>query len=105
MLGRVLVLELSQRLPGSSVYSESGAINLDPNAHVGVNIQRLDADKAGALVLIAQVAIELNRPRRNAARNFTLSKPLPAPDIPGLVAAISDAVGELADGIAAMLRS
>src|SRR5262249_8414943 len=29
MLSRVLVLELSQRLPGSSVYGESGAINLD----------------------------------------------------------------------------
>jgi len=105
MLGRVLVLELSQRLPGSSVYAERGAINVDPNAHVGVNVQRLDADKAGALVLIAQVAIEFNRPRRNAARNFTLSKPLPTPNIPGLVAAISDAVGELADGIAAMLQS
>jgi uncharacterized lipoprotein YmbA len=104
MLGRVLVLELSQRLPGSSVYGESGAINIDHNAVVGVNIQRLDADKAGALILITQVAIESNRPRRNAARNFTISKPLPTPDIPGLVAAISDAVGELAEGIAAMLQ-
>ena len=104
LIGRVLVVELAQRLPSSSVYSESGAINVDPNAHVGVNIQRLDADKAGALVLIAQVAIEFNRPRRNAARNFTLSKPLPTPNIPGLVAAISDALGELADGIATLLQ-
>jgi uncharacterized protein len=104
MLGRVLVLELSQRLPGSSVYGESGAINTDPNALVGVNIQRLDADKAGSLILIAQVAIEFNRPRRNAARNVTLSRPLATPDIPGLVAAISDAMGELADGIATMLQ-
>jgi uncharacterized lipoprotein YmbA len=105
MLGRVLVLELSQRLSQSSVYSESGAINADPNATVGVNIQRLDADKAGTLILIAQVAIDFNRPRRTAARNFTISKQPPTPDIPGLVAAISDAVGELADGIATLLRS
>jgi uncharacterized lipoprotein YmbA len=104
MLGRVLVLELSQRLPGSSVYGESGAINLDENASVGVNIQRLDADRAGALILIAQVAIDFNRPRRTAARNFNISKPLPTPDVPGLVAAISDAIGELADGIAGMLQ-
>jgi uncharacterized lipoprotein YmbA len=48
MLGRVLMLELSQRLVGSSVYGESGAINTDPSALVGVNIQRLDADKAGS---------------------------------------------------------
>jgi uncharacterized lipoprotein YmbA len=105
MLGRVLVQELSQRLPQSSVYGESGAINADPNATVGVNIQRLDADKAGALILIAQVAIDFNRPRRTAGRNFTISKPLATQDIPGLVAAISDAVGELADGIAGLLRS
>src|SRR5262245_22248731 len=105
MLGRVLVLELSQRLPGSSVYSESGAISADPNASVGVNVQRLDADRAGTLILIAQVAIDFNRPKREAGRNFTISKPRATPDIPGLVAAISDAVGELADGIAALLQS
>ena len=104
LLGRILVVELSQRLPNSTVYGESGAITADHNASVGVNIQRLDADKAGALVLAAQVAIEFNRPRRMAARTFTFSKPLATPDTAGLVAAISDAVGELADGIAALLQ-
>jgi uncharacterized protein len=39
-----------------------------------------------------------------AARTFTLSRPLATQDIPGLVAAISDAMGELADGIAALLQ-
>ena len=105
MLSRMLVQDLTQRLPGSSVYGEAGAITLDYNASVGVNFQRLDADRAGNLILIAQVAIEFNRPRRNAARNVTISKPLASPDIPGLVAAISDAAGELADDIAAMLQS
>ena len=50
LLGRVLVVELSQRLPNSKVYSESGAINADPNAVLGINIQRLDTDSAGNLV-------------------------------------------------------
>ena len=68
MLGRVLVVELSQRLPASTVYSESGAITVDANATVGVNLQRLDADKAGMLILLAQVAVEFNRPRRLASR-------------------------------------
>jgi len=104
MLGRVLVVELSQRLPNSTVYGESGAISADHNASVGVNIQRLDADKAGMLILAAQAAVEFNRPRRLAARNYAISKPLPTRDIAGLVAAISDAVGELADGIAALLQ-
>ena len=104
LLGRVLVVELSQRLPNSKVYSESGAINADPNAVVGINIQRLDTDKAGTLVLLAQAAVEFNRPKRTAARNFAISKPLPTPDVAGQVAATSDAVAELADGIAALLQ-
>jgi uncharacterized lipoprotein YmbA len=104
MLGRVLVVELSQRLPASTVYSESGAITVDANATVGVNLQRLDADRAGTLILLAPVAVEFYRPRRLASRTFTISKPMPTPSIPGLVAAISDAVGELADGIAALLQ-
>ena len=104
MLGNTLVIELSQRLPGSKIYAESGAINTDPNAVIGINLQRLDADSVGALVLLAQVAVDFNRPQRTASRTFTITKPLPAPGTPGLVAAISDAVGELADGIAAMLQ-
>jgi uncharacterized protein len=104
MLGRVLVVELSQRLPASTIYSENGAITADANATVGVNLQRLDADKTGTLILLAQVAVEFNRPRRLASRTFTISRPLPAQTIAGLVAAISDAMGELADGIAALLQ-
>ncbi len=105
MLGRVMVIELSQRLPNSKVYSESGAITADPNAVVGVDIQRLDADKAGAVVLLAQVAVQFNRPTRSVARNFAITKPVATPDNAGHVAATSDAVAELADGIAALLQT
>jgi uncharacterized lipoprotein YmbA len=104
MLGNTLVIELSQRLPGSTIYAESGAISADPNAVISINLQRLDADSTGMLILLAQVAIDFNRPRRMASRTFTISKPLPTPGTPGLVVAISDALGELADGIAAMLQ-
>ena len=74
------------------------------NVIVGVNLQRMDADKAGSLILVAQVAADFNRPRRTAARTFTISKPLATPDTAGPVAAISDALGELADGIATLLQ-
>ena len=60
MLSRTIVLELSQRLPGSQVYSEAGSITMDPYAAVGIDIQRFDADKAGNVVLLAQVAIQFN---------------------------------------------
>ncbi len=87
-----------------SFVGESGAINADPNAVLGINIQRLDIDKAGMLILLAQAAVEFNRPRRSASRNFTISRQPPTPDVTGQVAAISDAVGELADGVASLLQ-
>lgn len=104
MLGRTIVLELSQRLPTSQVYSESGSITMDPYATVGIDFQRFDADKAGTVILLAQVAIQFNRPTRTASRNFSISKPVPTADTPGHVAAMSDALGELSDGIATLLQ-
>jgi uncharacterized lipoprotein YmbA len=104
MLGRTIVLELSQRLPGSQIYSESGSITMDPYATVGIDFQRFDADKAGTVILLAQVAIQFNRPTRTASRNFSISKPVPTADTPGHVAAMSDALGELSDGVATLLQ-
>lgn len=104
MLARVLVVGLSQRLPGSSVYSESGAIASDPNAILAVNIQRLDVDSSGTLQLLAQAAVEFNRPRKSAARTFSIARPVPAATVAAQVAAASDAVAELADGLAALLQ-
>jgi hypothetical protein len=48
--------------------------------------------------------VEFNRPRRTAARSFSISKSLPTPNVAGQAAATSDAVAELADGIAALLQ-
>jgi len=104
MLTRVLSVELSQRLPGSNVYRDSGAINTDPNAVVAVNIQRLDVDQARTLQLLAQVSVDFNRPNRTASRTFTIARPVAAATAVAEVAATSDAVAELADGIAQMLQ-
>src|SRR5262245_32289088 len=104
MLSRVIILGLSQRLPNSSVYPEGGAISADPNAVLGVNIQRLDLDASGTLELLAQAAVEFNRPRRSAARSFRIQKPAPTPNVAGQVAATSDAVAELTDDLASLLQ-
>ena len=104
LLSRTIVLGLSQRLPNSSIYPEGGAITGDPNAVLAVNIQRLDLDAAGSLELLAQAAVEFNRPRRSTARSFRIVKPAPSPNVAGQVAATSDAVGELTDGLANLLQ-
>ena len=105
MLGRVIVLGLNQRLSGSNVYAEGGAISPDANAVLGVNIQRLDLNGSGQLELVAQAAVEFQIPRRPAlARSFHIIKSPPTDKVAGEVAAITDAVAELTDGLAAMLR-
>jgi uncharacterized protein len=106
MLSRVIIVGLNQRLQGSNVYAEGGAISADADAVVGVNIQRLDMNATGTLGLLAQAAVEFERPRRRqAARSFDITKPAPSPNVEGQVAAITAAIAELTDGLAQMLVS
>jgi uncharacterized protein len=105
MLSRVLIEELGQRLPRSVVIADNGAVSAEPDATVEVNIQRLDEDAAGNVILQAQAAVSLKRQGQPALRSFRFSVPPPAPGVPGEVAAISTAVGRLADGIAPMLTA
>ncbi len=100
MLSRVLVQELSQRLPGSTVFAENGAISATPDASVVLNVQRFDEDTTGAVLLLAQVAVAEHV---TTARNLRFSVMPASPGTAGMVAAMSTAVGELADAIAGML--
>ncbi len=47
MLARVLVEELSQRLPQSIVFAETGAVSVTPDATIELNVSRLDENTAG----------------------------------------------------------
>jgi uncharacterized lipoprotein YmbA len=103
MLSRVLVEELGQRLPQSTVIGESGAVTASPDATVELNVQRLDEDASGTLILQAQASVSFKSRGTPALRSFRFSVPPPAPGVPGQVTAISTAVGQLADGLTSML--
>jgi uncharacterized lipoprotein YmbA len=105
MLARVLVSELGQRLPRSVVFSESGAVSAQPDATIAVNIQRLDEDATGSLVLQSQVSVAFKSRATPTLRAFRFAVPPPTPDVSGEVAAISTAVGQLADGIASVVAA
>ncbi len=104
MISRVLVEELNQRLPGSTVYAEAGAVSTRPDVTVELNIQRLDEDRSGNLVLLAQVDVHLTGHPGSHARSFRTTVPVTGKDISAEVAAVSTALGRLADTIAQMLR-
>lgn len=100
MLGRILVEELSQRLAGSTVYADTGAISAAPDATVEINIERFDMDRQGELLLQAQVAVE---GRRSSARGYSWTQRPADPSTTALVAAMSAVTAKLADATAAML--
>src|SRR5215213_5169068 len=96
MLDRILVQELSQRLPQSTVFSESSAIATSPDATVEATIQRLDRNSEGAVVLQAQLGVSMRRRTAPVLRSFRTQVALPTPDMSGQVATSSTAVGQLA---------
>ena len=103
MLSRILVEELGQRLPQSTVIGETGAVTASPDATVELNVQRIDEDTSGNLILQAQASVSFKGRGAPALRSFRFAVPPPAPGVPGEVTAISTAVGQLADGLASML--
>jgi uncharacterized lipoprotein YmbA len=105
MLSRVLVEDLSQRLPGSVVFGENGAINTTAAVSIEVNIERMDATGPQSVALVAHVAINFaNSKGRQVLRTVRLQAQAPASDVAGEVAAMSAAVGQLADGIVDLLH-
>lgn len=103
MIGRVLAQDVEERLPGSSVYVEDGAITADPDATVEVNVERFEEGDGGDLTLVAQVAVERGDAHRaSAARSVRLVARAGA-STAAQVAAMSNLLGRLAQEIAAML--
>lgn len=102
MILRILVEELSERLPGSSVFADTGAIAAPADVAVEVNLQRLDLDSQGTLDLSAQIAADAKTVR---SRGVSLSVRPEDSSTRALVAAMSVAVGQLADAIAALLAA
>ena len=99
MLERVLTEDLVQRLPSAAVFAEAGAISTRPDFVLELDVQRLDSDAEGHVVLLAQLAL---RPEDGVARATTLRL---RQDVGGVgspadqAAAISAVIGALADEI------
>ena len=101
MIGRVLTEDLSQRLPNSTVFNESGAITADADLRVEIDIQRFDQGADGRVTLIVEAALEAGHghtPIRT--RHIMLQADTAGPGATQLAAAMSVLLGELADRMA-----
>lgn len=103
LIGRILAEDLTNRLSGSTVFTE-GTISAASQAIVEVDVQRFDADRQGAVTLLAQIAV---RPAGAGPTATTRTLRLGAPAASGsssdVAASMSGLLGQAADVIAAML--
>jgi uncharacterized lipoprotein YmbA len=105
MITRVLVQSIAELLPGSQVYADSGAVTLSTaDISLEVNIDRFEPDPTGAIVLQAQW-IGLGKGQRNHLNSARISVTPSSSDSPAQVAAMSDALAELAKQIATGLAA
>ncbi len=102
LIGRVLAEDLTDRLPGSTVFSDDA---ISPHeAVVNVDVERFEADAKGTVTLLVQIAVQRGPNQPPAARSLRLTAPTRSSATPDMVAAMSGLLGQLADAIAVMLR-
>jgi uncharacterized protein len=105
MLGRVLAEDLEQRLPGSSVFTEDGAITAEPDATVEIELRRFDVGANGEVNLVAEVASERGPGHQaSTSRAVVLHATPKDATTAALVAAMSELLGQLADQVSMLLR-
>jgi uncharacterized protein len=63
MLQAVMVQDLAQRLPASTIIGSGGSIGVSSDVLVEINVLRFDPDSTGKIVLTAQFAIKSERTR------------------------------------------
>jgi uncharacterized lipoprotein YmbA len=104
MVTRVLIEDLSQRLPGSQIFRDASPTATDAQATLEIDISRFDADPDDTIVLAARWALRRGAQPGPAQSARLAAKPA-SKSTADLVAAMSEALGQLADRIAASLVS
>jgi uncharacterized lipoprotein YmbA len=106
LLTRYLVDALGNRFGRDNVLATPGRRSFDPDWRVEVDVIRLDADQAGAVVLDARWTLFRGRDDRfvGTGRERLVEQAEPN-DIPGRIAAVDRALDDLAGRIAAAVRA
>lgn len=103
MVGATLAENLSQRLPGSVVYGESGAISSPPDVRVEIQIFRFERSAQGVVELLAEVAVHQTKSQSPTIQRFALSQKPSSSRTPDVVSSMSQLLGKLSDGIAPLI--
>lgn len=99
MVGDTLAENLAQRLPGGAVFTEQGAITIEPDVRVETDFQRFGLDRDGRVSLSAQVALHFRDGPSRIDPYLLSGRPADA-GVEAAVAELSHLLGQLATLIA-----
>jgi uncharacterized protein len=105
MIGRNLALDLGQRLPGSNIYTQTGAISTEPLAMVELDVSRFLEDASGRAEIEATLAVSRPGSGPVGSRPLHFARKPTDDSIGALVAALSELLGQVADAAADALRA
>ena len=105
LIGRTLTQDLQQRLPGSTVFAEDGAVSTTPQAVVELDVSQFAEDQDGNAAIGATLSVQ--RPDAAAATSqlLHLSMPPAGSSTADLAAALSRLLGQVADAAARQARA
>ncbi len=105
LIGSTLTLDLQQRLPGSTVFAEDGAISAQPQAVVELDVSQFSEDGAGQATIAATLSVQ--RPNSGAATGqlLRLAMTPSGSTTADLAAALSQLLGQVADAAAQQARA
>lgn len=104
MVSRVLVQDLSRRLPGGQVFLETDVASVPAQLSLEVSVLAFEANPENTIVLDARWV--LRRPHDGqilGSQAGTVSVAMRDPTLPGMAQAMSEALAQLSDRIAAGL--
>ncbi|WP_428395203.1 PqiC family protein [Lichenicoccus sp.] len=105
MIGRVLAADLGQRLPGSNVYAENGAISTQALALVELDVSRFLADAQDRAEMTANLSVHRPNAGPSGSRLLHLTGTTADSSVGALVASLSVLLGQVADVAADELRA
>jgi hypothetical protein len=101
LVGTTLARNLTDRLPQSTVYTESGVISSDPDVIIEIELQQFERVQDGPVRLVAQVAVHWAGGSEAAhIRWYELTREPDSDDTEATVAAMSALLAELSDAVA-----
>ncbi len=109
MIGQTLAQDLQQRLPGSTVFTQAGAISTEAQATLELDVQRFSKTRDGDAEITASLSVQrADRPdgvppARAQAIHVTMRPE--GTGMPALVAALSQLLGQVADQAALDARA